>query len=246
MENLGWISLHRKIQNHPDYFSEPFTRIMAWIDIILICNHKPATIYIRGNKVEIKRGQFAWGERSLATRWKWSRGKIRRFLKDLENTQQIVPQKNNILSLYSVINYEQYQQNETTDSTTERPQTDHNNNDNNDNKLITKVIKDKVRDEIVDFILDEFRKRYNFSPIDKKPRQVAYNISQLTKSFINKYGVAYEQKKGEKPDVKTIIKRVFDKYAENEYSQNTQYLDTFKRHLKKILEITGNKLITNS
>lgn len=246
MENLGWISIHRKIQQNPLYFSEPFTRIMAWIDLIMLCNHQPAILYVRGNKIEIQRGQFAWGEDALAKRWKWSRGKVRRFLIGLEKSGNIVQQKSHILSLYTMINYNQYQKNDTTDGQQTVQQTDMNNNDNKENKLLTKVSKVKDRDEVVDFILDEFKSRYGFSPIDKKPRQVAYNIAQLTRSFIKTYGEAYAKAKNEEPETKIIIKRVFDKFSEDDYSANTQYLDTFKRHLKKILEITGSKLITNS
>lgn len=112
--------------------------------------------------------------------------------------------------------------------------------------LLSKDNKDKVRDEVVDFVIEQFRNRYGFSPIDKKPRYVAYHISQITKTFIKNYGAIYEVKKGEKAEVKTIIARVFDKFMQEDYAKDTQYLDTFKRHLRKILEITGAKLINNS
>ena len=53
----SWIKLYRKITENPLYFSEVFTRLQAWIDLLIIANNDESYIYVRGNKVEIKRGQ---------------------------------------------------------------------------------------------------------------------------------------------------------------------------------------------
>jgi predicted DNA-binding protein YlxM (UPF0122 family) len=55
----------------------------------------------------------------MAQRWGWSRVKVRGYMHYLSNRHQIVPQKNNVISLIKILNYNKYQ---TTDSTTERPQ----------------------------------------------------------------------------------------------------------------------------
>ena len=102
------------------YFSEPFTRMQAWIDLLLIANYRESVIYVRGNKVDVKRGQIAKSQDFFATRWKWSRGKVIRFLDELQKCGQIVQQKSNVITLISVVNYEYYQQ----DGTTDEPQTD--------------------------------------------------------------------------------------------------------------------------
>lgn len=101
------------------YFSEPFTRMQAWIDLLLVTNYRDTVIYVRGNKVDVKRGQIAKSQDFFATRWKWSRGKVIRFLDELQKCGQIVQQKSNVITLISVVNYECYQQ----DSTTDEPQT---------------------------------------------------------------------------------------------------------------------------
>lgn len=113
----GWIKLHRQIIEHPDYFSEPFTRVMAWIDLLMLANHKGMNMYVRGNKVEIKRGDTAIAQETLATRWKWSRTKVKRYLNELEKDRQIVQQKSNVISTISVVNYDAYQSDDTTEST---------------------------------------------------------------------------------------------------------------------------------
>lgn len=100
------------------YFSEPFTRMQAWIDLLLVANYRDSVIYVRGNKVDVKRGQIAKSQDFFATRWKWSRGKVIRFLDELQKCGQIVQQKSNVITLISVVNYEYYQQ----DGTTDEPQ----------------------------------------------------------------------------------------------------------------------------
>lgn len=122
----GWIKLHRKIFNNPLYFSEPFTRSSAWIDLILLANHKENYIIKRGIKVILKRGQIGYSIDKLASRWTWSRGKVERFLKMLEIENQIERQNNNVTSLISIINYDDYQANElpnnnTNDTANEQP-----------------------------------------------------------------------------------------------------------------------------
>lgn len=124
----GWIKLYRQIQDNPLWTSEPFTRGQAWVDLLVLANHKKGFLRVRGQLVEVERGQVGWSQVKLAKRWSWSRGKIIRFLNELETKQQIEQQKNNITSVISIVNFEYYQgggtANETADSTTDGQQTD--------------------------------------------------------------------------------------------------------------------------
>jgi len=101
--------LHRQIEDNPLYFAEPFTRCGAWIDLLLLANHKDNIFYNRSIKVEVKRGQIGWALENLAKRWKWSRGKAERFICELEKANQIVRQKNNITTLITIVKYDYYQ-----------------------------------------------------------------------------------------------------------------------------------------
>lgn len=105
--------------DHPYYLSEPFTKMQAWIDMILLASHKEHSIFVRGQKVIISRGQIAMSEQNIAARWRWSRGKVRRYMNELEIEQQIEQQKNNVISLISIVNYSKYQSGSTTDDTTD-------------------------------------------------------------------------------------------------------------------------------
>jgi hypothetical protein len=105
----GWIKMHRKITENPLYFSEPFNRTMAWIDLLLLANHTDNFFFKRGIRVDVKIGEVGYDLDTLSKRWKWSRGKIERFLKMLENDNQIVRQKTNVTTLISIVNYDLYQ-----------------------------------------------------------------------------------------------------------------------------------------
>lgn len=134
----GWISIHRKIVDNPFYFSEPFTRMQAWFDMLIIANHKDSFFFKRGIKVDVKRGQIGYDLESLAKRFSWSRGKVERFLTVLETEGQITRQKTNVTTLISITNYDNYQSNDKANSMANGhqivKQTDTNNNVNNENK----------------------------------------------------------------------------------------------------------------
>lgn len=154
----GYISIHRQIEDNWVWFCDPFSRGQAWVDLLIIANHKPNFIMKRGIKVQILRGQTGYCLDTLCSRWKWSRGKVERFMILLEKDKQIVRQKTNITTLISIVNYEKYQfsdnandkpsskpnsnanGNQTVNQTVTQTETNNNvNNDNNDNNNLNKI-----------------------------------------------------------------------------------------------------------
>lgn len=132
----GWISLHRQISDNALWTCEKFSRGQAWVDLLLLANHKDSYFYHRGNRVDIKRGQVGWSQLSLSKRWKWSRSKVKKFIEDLEKEQQIEQQKASVLQLITIKNYDRYQEKEQQKDnrkTIEEQQNDTDNNVNNDN-----------------------------------------------------------------------------------------------------------------
>ena len=148
-EMEGWFKIWRKLLDNKLWLSEKFTRGQAWVDLIGLANHDKGFIRKRGIRVDLNRGDIGWSERELSKRWKWSRGKTRRFLFELcsENEQKLTPQtepqNKNITSRYSIINYERYQGNGPQSEPQVIPQTDHkqyqNKKDKNDKKKKNKV-----------------------------------------------------------------------------------------------------------
>lgn len=119
MEN-SWIRLHRKLMDDPLYFAEPFSKMQAWIDLLLLANFADRVTFIRGNRVTIKRGQVAYSREWFSGRWRWSRGKIDRFLDMLERENMIGRQKSAVITCISILNYDAYQDNGSTDRSVNR------------------------------------------------------------------------------------------------------------------------------
>lgn len=148
----GWIKLNRKLLHSDLWVSEPFTRGQAWVDLLMLANHKDGFIRVSGKKVCLKRGQCGHSVMSLASRWKWSRGKVKRFLCELEAVQQIVQQTDTKTTIITICNYSLYQDKEemddtsdgTSDGTPNGQQTDTNKNDKKEKKLKKENKKKKV------------------------------------------------------------------------------------------------------
>lgn len=144
----GWISLHRKIQEHWLWEERPFSKGQAWIDILLLVNHEDGKVFMDGELIEVYRGEHITSEPKLAERWGWSRTKVRNFLDLLEKEGMIKNIKEGRKrTRLRVLNYNVYQDNlnnrKTTEEqekdnrkTTEEQQKNINNNDNNDNNTI--------------------------------------------------------------------------------------------------------------
>ena len=135
--NNGWVTIHRDLLDHDLWLSEKFSRGQAWVDLILLANHKDGFFRCRGVQIKVNRGQCGHGSVALSKRWKWSRGKVIRFLKELESDSRIVQQKNNVTTLITIVKYDLYQAKQNSKRTASRTangqQTDTNNNDNNGN-----------------------------------------------------------------------------------------------------------------
>ncbi|MBL3825132.1 MULTISPECIES: hypothetical protein [unclassified Marinobacter] len=110
----GYIKLYRGLTENPLWNKEPFSAGQAWIDLLLAANFKDSVIYIRKTKIRIGRGQLAWSQLTMAKRWKWSRNRVARFLKDLEEEGMIEQQTGHLTTITSICNYEKYQAYDTT------------------------------------------------------------------------------------------------------------------------------------
>ena len=192
----GWISLHRKLQNNPIWSSETFTRGQAWVDLLLLANHKDGYLRIDGKRIDVKRGQLGWSILNISKRWKWSRGKTTRFLKELETDGQITLKTDTKNSIITLCKYNEYQSASTPRSTTHGTtdehhvvqQTDTNNNVNNKNN-VNNVNKQKVT-------LEELSTSHVSQWLAKKRllgKYVNHNESDILETFKN-----YCESKGKK------------------------------------------------
>lgn len=88
-EKAGWIKLWRKFADDPLWISEPFTKGQAWVDLLLMAQGTENTIFKNGKFMEFQPGTVYKSILELSKRWKWSRNKVSRFLKSLENETMV-------------------------------------------------------------------------------------------------------------------------------------------------------------
>ena len=61
---------------------DKFTRLMAWADLQLQAAESPAVVYVRGEKIDMQRGQVLTTIKELATRWNTSRQTANKYIKE--------------------------------------------------------------------------------------------------------------------------------------------------------------------
>jgi DnaD/phage-associated family protein len=163
----GWISLHRKIQDHW-LFKEKrqFSKFEAWIDILLMVNHEDSKVVLGNELIEVKRGQRIISIRQLCNRWGWSNTKVTQYLNLLQNEGMLVVKSDTKKTLLTVEKYEDYQESsdkKTTenrhgeDTKQTRKHTNNNvNNANKENKKDNYNNSDPLHSDSVQFFTNNF------------------------------------------------------------------------------------------
>lgn len=105
----GWILLHRQIQDSWIWKDKPFSKGQAWVDLLLLANHKERKILLSGELKVIQRGQFHTSLRKLADRWGWDFKTVKKFLDLLETDGMITQECNTKGNTITLVNYGVYQ-----------------------------------------------------------------------------------------------------------------------------------------
>lgn len=122
---MGWIKLDRKILDNGLWTDkEPFDKRSAWVDLLLLANHKNVKAVDGEQFVEYERGTVVTSISYLADRWKWSRGKVRRFLELLESDSMINQKRTDKRTAINIVNYCVYQDARTEERTGDGQVTD--------------------------------------------------------------------------------------------------------------------------
>lgn len=119
MADKGWIKLYRDIQDNELWKSEePFDKRAAWIDLIMMANHKDNEVVFNGNVVLVKKGQLITSEMKLAKKWNWSKDRVRRYLALLIKLGMITKKCTAHCTTITLVNYGKFQEVRTGDNTT--------------------------------------------------------------------------------------------------------------------------------
>lgn len=105
----GYIKLYRDVRDNWVWDEKPFSKGQAWIDLLMMANHKDKEVMFNGSLITVKRGSRVTSLHKLAERWGWSMHKVSDFLYTLEETGMISQERNSKKTLINVINYGFYQ-----------------------------------------------------------------------------------------------------------------------------------------
>jgi predicted nucleic-acid-binding Zn-ribbon protein len=207
----GYIKLHRQLLDNPLFNSETFTKGQAWITLLMLTNHKANFLQVKnGEMIKIERGECGYSELALAKIFKWSRGKVKRYLKTLETQKMIQQKKVSDRNIIKVINYENYQDDTTNDTTNGHQtvqQTDINNNDKNDkndknviNSFLNRKKIKKLDPYIDNPIIDKFRTEHkrvfgNKIYLDSGQRQRIMELNADIEGFVETISETFERLK---------------------------------------------------
>lgn len=106
----GYLSLHRKITDNEFYFSERFTKMQAWIDLLILATHQKKILFIRHIQITLQPGELCYSMFTLSKRWKWNERTVKRFLNELGKREMIQCNFTNVTTIITVKNWQEYQE----------------------------------------------------------------------------------------------------------------------------------------
>jgi len=107
MKMNGWITLHRRIQEH--WIWQDDKKFKRWVDLIMMAAWETTAVRFFKVHIRLKRGQLITSVRTLMHRWRTNSRYVTEFLADLENEAMIVCVRNKTYTIITIINYDQYQ-----------------------------------------------------------------------------------------------------------------------------------------
>lgn len=206
--NSNYFFVNRELLHSSRWLSEPFTRGQAWIDLFGLAQHSKGYFRVRGIKIEVERGQLAYSQVTLAKRWKWSRNKVRRYLKELEKDKDMKQQNNEVTTIITILKYNDWQANDTAEGQQTIQQKDSRRTANDTHTKNDKNDKNVKKEEIN--TLRDIKSRHK-SPTSKKP------TNPDIKKFIDWWYQCFEKKFNEKYHVSggkegKLLKELLSKY----------------------------------
>jgi hypothetical protein len=103
----GWIKVHRQLTNH--WIWENPNYLKWWLDILMQANIEGKKVLIKGQLIDVERGQVVYSYDTWANRWKINKSKVVRFLKMLEKDLMIELKNETVTTRLIVCKYDTYQ-----------------------------------------------------------------------------------------------------------------------------------------
>lgn len=165
----GWVCIHRSLQKKGYYKDSEYVHL--WLHFLLKANHEAKEFMFNGKMITVERGQFISGRKVLSKETGINQSKVRRIINFFKSDHQIDQQTSNKFSLFTVINYHLYQDNDQQEdhqATIKRPSSDHKQQLNN-KTIINTSSKKKFSDEDMQASRYIFKKIQELNPNAREP-----------------------------------------------------------------------------
>lgn len=110
MSERGVFAVDRGVWEHDLLASaDPFSRREAWLWLVSEAAWKPHRRRLAGKPIDVNRGQLAASLRFIASKWRWSEPRVRRFLAVLISDQMIGAKTDAGVTVITICKYDEYQ-----------------------------------------------------------------------------------------------------------------------------------------
>lgn len=109
VEDKGFIKLNRKFfDNHFWKEERIYSLAEAWIDLIQSARFEvaPEKVIVKMKTITINRGELRASQRYLSQKWKWSLGKVNRFIQLLECENMILRRNEHSETIIKLLKYD--------------------------------------------------------------------------------------------------------------------------------------------
>jgi hypothetical protein len=182
MMERGYICLNRGALHHEFFRRKEHSEFEAWVWLLTEASWKPRTRRVGDFFVELQRGQLAASVRHLATIWKWSAGKVQRFIGRLKFETMIDVKNDTGISVITICNYDKYQ--------TGAPEHDTPTDTANDTPVDTPTIQGRVQQRYTDGYNTEALKHLNNKTSKRAAKPLVDGV------LFEKFWAAYPRRKG--------------------------------------------------
>jgi hypothetical protein len=160
----GWVSIYRQIFDNKDLKDN--NHLLIFIYMVVHASHKPTIVTYRRKRVVLKRGQLTVSLRDLCKRFNLTERKVRTILRNLETTQSLTHTLFKQLSVYTIVNYNKFQDNDLSEVKIIDTQ-----NDRQNNKYTNILYSSKKNDK-------------SLSSMNDKPKKITIPLLQDLKTKI--------------------------------------------------------------
>lgn len=116
----GFVKLNRGFFNNALWKeNRTYSRPEAWLDLIASAEIEAGKVHVKGQDIEVQRGELVASNRYLQDRWNWSNTKVSNFLKYLKKNNMIIMRKDSGNTVIKLVKYRLYNDRSDTKNDTE-------------------------------------------------------------------------------------------------------------------------------